>query len=168
MRSPPHLPVCAGLFALLILGCGLPGGPARAGEPIYRPRLDDLAWLAGSWVSNENGARAEEIWMAPEGGLMVGAGRNVGPTQLRFEFLRISASNGVLTLWASPLGQPATPFPLKSITSDEAVFENLAHDAPNVITYRSLGADAIVVLVEDIDPDTGARRGFSTSYRRQR
>lgn len=151
-----------GLFALAL------ALPAQAGEPINRPRIDDLSWLAGSWVSNENGVRAEEVWLEPAGGLMLGAGRSVSSSQVSFEFLRISPHEGALTLWAAPLGQNPTPFKLKTMTSDEAVFENLAHDAPNVITYRRTGEDAVTAIVEDIDPDTGTKRGYAVGYRRQR
>ena len=42
------------------------------------PTVGDLAWMAGSWRSEDGGgAVSEEIWSAPGGGIMLGMHRDV-------------------------------------------------------------------------------------------
>lgn len=64
MRTP--VGVVAILSALPLLGAARE--PAQYG-------IQDVAWLAGSWVHETAGSRAEEHWMAPAGGTMSGMAR---------------------------------------------------------------------------------------------
>ena len=54
-----------------------------------------------------------------------------------FEYLRITETGGEsLILVAAPSGQNPTRFSLLSLTDNEVVFENPAHDFPQRIIYR--------------------------------
>jgi hypothetical protein len=65
----------------------LPVTPASTGAP----RLDQFAWLAGHWASSgENGGWSQELWLAPQGMLMPGLGREVRASgHSSFAYLRI-------------------------------------------------------------------------------
>lgn len=95
-----------------------------------------LAWLAGCWIDEDGGA--EEHWMAPAGGSLLGMSRTIreGRTAA-YEFLRISETSGSsLELVALPSGQAEARFPLARLTEGQVVFENPAHDFPQRIAYR--------------------------------
>lgn len=128
--------------ALALAGAGAGAeDPAGGKRPAPGGRLASLGWLAGSWGKDSAGVRTEEHWMAPHGGLMVGMARSVAGGRVRsFEFLRIREWGDSIAYIASPGGRPPTPFPLKELGERSVVFENLAHDFPQRISYR-LGAD---------------------------
>lgn len=115
--------------AIFITGSGL---HATAGPPT----ADSLAWMSGEWRSEGDGARSEEHWMSPAGGMLMGMHRDVTPGGVTFEHIRIEVVEGALTYLASPQGAPATPFRLTEVGPGHAVFENPAHDFPQRIVYR--------------------------------
>jgi hypothetical protein len=138
----------------LILATQLSGPPAAIGQ---------MAWLAGCWIqARPNGS---ELWMAPGGGTMLGLGRTVRDGKLReYEFVRIVETDGSLAFVAKPSGQDEATFPLKAITSGEAVFEDPAHDFPQRVIYRRAGTDAIAARVEG--QMGGQAKGVDFTYKR--
>jgi hypothetical protein len=63
---------------------------ARTEPPAGKPRVADLAWLAGTWRTTEGDKVTEEIWSAPAGGTMIGMFRQVAPGKKSlFELLLI-------------------------------------------------------------------------------
>ncbi|HVR30518.1 MAG TPA: DUF6265 family protein [Thermoanaerobaculia bacterium] len=131
--------VAIGLVAL--------GLAAAATAQETRYRIDDLAWMAGSWATVENGKRSEEHWTGPAGGVMLGVHRDVRGATAAFEFLRIEETAGAVTYLASPQGRPPTPFALIEIAEQRAVFANPQHDFPQRILYWREG-DALCAAVE--------------------
>ena len=116
-----------------------PATPAATGAV----RLDQLAWLAGHWASSgENGGWSEELWLAPQGTLMPGLGREVRASgRSSFEYLRIEQrADGRIVYVASPGGGAATEFVLQSAGGQRAVFANPAHDFPQSLTYWREGS----------------------------
>ena len=99
------------------------------------------AWMKGSWRGEMKGVAIEEHWTDGRGALMTGMHRELRPDgTAEFEFLRIEKKGDSLVYLAMPYAHPATPFPLKSMTSDRVVFENLTHDFPQRIIYWRDGA----------------------------
>src|SRR5262249_13258104 len=114
------------------------------------PALGPVAWLAGSWIT-EQGADAanrtinEEHWTQPAGGTMFGMNRTLTPgaqgapaRTTFFEYLRIESAPTGLVYLASPKGrQPPTPFKMveSSASPQRVVFENPQHDYPKRIIY---------------------------------
>ena len=124
----------------LILAAQLSGPPAA---------IDQMAWLTGCWIHVKPNGVVEELWTGPGGGVMLGLGRTVRDGQLReYEFVRIVEADGSLAYVAEPSGQARATFPLKSLTADEAVFEDPAHDFPQRVIYRRLGPDAVTGRIE--------------------
>jgi|CXWL01.1.fsa_nt_gi hypothetical protein len=122
---------------LLLLALAL-AGPARAAEAPAAPMdpLATLSWLAGTWTGEVDGELAEEAWMAPRGGLMLGTHRDVrGGKAVGFEFLRIAAEGDRVVYYASPGGRPPVPFTRSESGDRRVVFANPEHDFPQRILY---------------------------------
>ena len=68
------------------------------GSPIAALAQDDVgsvAWLSGCWVASAGDVLSEEVWMEPEGGLMVGMARTLrGGVATGYEFLLLQRKDG--------------------------------------------------------------------------
>ena len=112
-------------------------------------KIDDLAWMAGTWLGDDEGTAVEEHWISPRGGAMLGLHRDVREGRMVFfEFLRIEVQEGKLVYLASPRGRAATPFPAKSVEPRKVIFENPQHDFPQRILYWLDGQGALHARIE--------------------
>jgi hypothetical protein len=100
-----------------------------------KPRLEALAWMAGSWARSAGAQSSEEHWTAAAGGIMLGVHRDVAAEKTSFEFLRIEETPEGIVYLASPGGRAATAFPLVEASAGRAVFANPEHDFPQRILY---------------------------------
>lgn len=125
-----------------------------------RADINDLAWMAGCWKLESAGRIIEEQWMAPRGGMMLGMGRTVrqGRTA-EFEQTRIEQHGDTVIFFAQPSGQSASSFPAKTLSRQEVVFENLSHDFPQRVIYRS-GRDSLHASIEGMQNGTLVRVPF--------
>jgi hypothetical protein len=122
-------------------------------------------WLAGCWELRTGARVTTEMWMAPAGGLMLGASRTVvRDTAREHESLRLSMREGKLTYTAIPSRQAETHFAAIHVSDTALVFENLQHDFPQRIIYRKRGADSVVARIEG--PRNGQTRGIDFPMRR--
>lgn len=120
-----------------------------------------LAWMGGCWSTGT----AEEQWMAPAGGLMVGMSRTVRDGRARgYEFLLMRVVDGRVVYWAYPSGQSPTSFPATEVGADQVVFENAEHDFPQKIRYRRESSDRMVASVFGAVTDESP--AFELDYRR--
>src|SRR4030095_9009925 len=90
-----------------------------------KPDIVQLGWLAGCWEGQIGRVRIEEQWNKPAGGTMLGLSRNMKDGKVIFsEFMRINQQDGKI-VYTARIGTKAapTPFELKSMSPDEAVFE---------------------------------------------
>jgi len=88
---------------------------------------------------------------------MLGMSRTVrqGKTA-EYEFMQLrQLPNGVLAFVPQPSGRPPTTFQLVSMNEFEAVFENLAHDFPQRVTYSRPEESRLLARIE------GTRNGAS-------
>lgn len=121
-------------LALLALALAL--AITSAASAADKASLAQLSWLAGSWASDSGGTRAEEHWMAPAGGMMVGMSRTVRQRgRASLEFFRIVEDTLGVAYLASPGGRPPTRFGLVDLEARSVVFENPEHDFPQRILY---------------------------------
>jgi hypothetical protein len=82
-----------------------------------------------------------------------------------FEFLRIDASGGTVTYWASPKSAPPMPFRLKELgPGQRVVFENPEHDFPQRILYWKTDDDALHARVEG--PAGTGEKGMEWTWKR--
>lgn len=115
-----------------------------------------LGWMAGDWAGPVGRAYAEEHWLPPAAGAMLGVSRTIVKDRMvAFEFLRIETRPDGIYYVAQPGGRPPTDFKLTQSTASSAVFENPKHDHPKIISYRLDGADTLVARIEG---DEGGQR----------
>ena len=144
--------------ALLLLAAA----PLGAQRPTTR-----LAWLAGCWQLRAGPRLTEEQWLAPRGGTMLGVSRTTrGDTLREYEFLRIREAGDTLVYVASPSGQATTEFRASAVTDGLVTFENPAHDFPQRIVYRRVGADSVIARIEGTM--RGQARGVDFPFARVR
>ncbi|HEY0626539.1 MAG TPA: DUF6265 family protein [Allosphingosinicella sp.] len=105
------------------------------------PKVEDLDWLSGDWVSEQETTWTEESWTSTRGGMLLGVNRSgKGDKGTAYDFMRIAADEqGNIVFWASPAAKAPVPFRLVSRGATEAVFENPEHDYPTRIAYRRAG-----------------------------
>ena len=119
------------------------------------------AWLAGCWQQRTGTRETLEMWMAPAGGLMLGASRTlVNGTVREYEQLRITVDSGRLVYTASPSGQQTASFTSTAVTDSSFTVENPQHDFPQRVIYRRRGADSLIARIE------GGPRGFDYPMKR--
>ena len=131
--------------------------PTAAAEPAPGPaaaaRVADLAWMAGLWEGDKDGARNEEQWLAPAGGTMLGVSRTLaGGKTVFIEFMRIEETAGKVVMTVYPAAGAGVPFTLARSGPAEAVFENPAHDFPQRILYRRDTGEKLFARIESIAP----------------
>jgi hypothetical protein len=109
-------------------------------QPAGTPQ-PDLDWMAGYWLSCEDGQDVAETWSERRGGVMLGTSITTGDDSFFWEQMRIETRepDGALAFVALPRGQAGGAFPLVRWGEREAVFENPAHDFPQRIIYRRDG-----------------------------
>lgn len=153
MRARSLLPIAATAITLV------------AASAQGRDDVRTAGWLAGCWELRGGARVTTEMWMAPSGGLMLGASRTVvRDTAREHESLRLSMRDGKLTYTAIPSRQAETSFPAILVSDTALVFENLTHDFPQRIIYRRVGADSVVARIEG--PRNGQTRGIDFPMRR--
>jgi hypothetical protein len=118
---------------------------------VNAPRIERLAWLAGTWYGEDSGIAVEEVWLEAKGGLMLGMNRTLKKERAPFfEYLRIVEEDTAIYYYASPGGRPATPFRLVNLEKSKVVFENPEHDFPQRIIYRLEDQDSLISRVEGV------------------
>ena len=111
-------------------------------------RLEQLAFMAGSWGGPSGSAEVEEVWLSPKGGLMLGLGRTVKDGKaVDWEFMRIEQQGATLVYLASPGGKPATPFPLATLDATSAAFES-SLEFPRRVSYRKNPDGTLTARIE--------------------
>ncbi len=101
-------------------------------------------WMSGCWQGDDGESWTDECWMAPRGGLMLGASRSGGGEgATEWEAMQITLeapevrekAEPRLTFWASPGGGERTAFVWQPSDLPGVMFVNLAHDYPQRIRY---------------------------------
>jgi hypothetical protein len=105
-------------------------------------------WLAGHWRSEDNGRVTDEVWLAPEQGLMTGMSRTHGGKTAFFEFVRIERRGDALYYIAQPRGGAATEFRAIDVAAGSITFENAAHDFPQRVVYERREPDVLAARIE--------------------
>ncbi len=135
--------LCPFLFAAATAAAQAPSSP-----PAVSGRLEQLAFMAGSWGAPSGGADVEEVWLAPRGGLMLGLGRTVKDGKaVDFDFMRVEQQGETLVYLAMPRGRPATPFPLAALDATSVAFES-ALEFPRRVSYRKNADGTLTARIE--------------------
>ena len=133
-------PACLLVAPLVLLG--------SPNTMLAQDDVDSAAWLSGCWVASAGEVRSEEVWMEPEGGLMVGMARTLrGGVATAYEFLLLRRKDGRLTYSAYPSGEEPTDFGATEVSTQRLRFENPQHDFPQAIEYERTSADSLTAKV---------------------
>jgi hypothetical protein len=162
-----HL-VAAGA-GLLVLGGSMAAGPSLRTDATdsvsASATLAQLDWLAGCWELRTARRTTVEMWMPPDGGLMLGASRTVtGGIARAFEHLRLHQHGDTVTYTAIPSGQREASFRATHVSDSGFTVENPAHDFPQRIIYTRRGVDSLIARVEG--PSETGTRGFDLPMKR--
>lgn len=131
-------------------------------SPVVQP---DLGWLAGYWLSCEDGREVMETWSPPAGGVQIGHSITVAQADGFWEQMRIEATGSGPTdvfFHALPRGQAGGRFRLLSAGPQSVVFQNEAHDFPQRVSYRRDG-DRLIGRIEGVVD--GRERSAEWRYR---
>jgi hypothetical protein len=125
--------------------------------------VDDLKWLTGCWASVGGETGSGEQWTIPAGNTLFGVSRTVhGGKTVAYEFMQIrSTENGEIEFIAKPSGQTGASFLMKSLTENEVVFENPAHDFPQRVIYRLKAPGNLEASIEGHVKGEGRTINFS-------
>jgi hypothetical protein len=133
-------------------------GLVAAGSAMHPSRAELPGWLAGCWELRQGATRGVEMWMPPDGGLMLGASRTTVDGRVReYEQLRLDLAGDTLVYTASPSGQSAAAFRSTDLSESGFTVANPAHDFPQRIGYRRHGADSLIAWIEGPGKD-GVKR----------
>lgn len=150
----------------LIVALGLIAGSAAAQGTPASP-TERVRWLAGCWEQRAGTRVTLEMWMPPDGGLMLGGSRTVIGGRVReYEHIRLADVDGQLVYTALPSGQREASFTSVQVSDSGFVVENRQHDFPQRIDYRRRGADSLVARVEGPGREPGSTRAFEVAMRR--
>ncbi len=146
------------LFAFLStlsLLAGTQDPAPKPGEPDARARaaaqLQQLGWLAGTWVLHDGTSTTEEHWRPLQGTTLLGTSHSFDQQRTRFfEFLRITIQRDRVVYVAMPGGGAAVTFPLAKLAADVVEFENAAHDHPQRIRYQKTDA-GVTATISQLD-----------------
>jgi hypothetical protein len=156
------------MIAPLVLAAALASADGAPAVPAAPVSLSPLSWLAGCWKRETARSVVEEQWMAPAGGLMIGMSRTLGAADgrwIEFEQVRIEARGDRAVYVANPSRQATAEFVAVEYDDAHIVFENKAHDFPQRVGYRRVGADSIAAWIEGTD-GAGKSRRVDFPYRR--
>jgi hypothetical protein len=131
----------------------------------YQGTLNQVRWLAGCWELKRGTRTTVEMWMPPDGGVMLGASRTTVDGRVReVERLELRAQPDGLVYTALPSGQQETAFAASQVSDSGFTVENLEHDFPQRIIYRRRGPDSLLARIEG--PGRGGPRGIDYPMRR--
>ena len=142
---------------------------------LANPVLQDLAWLEGHWRGGGGDFVFEEIWSAPEGGVMTAMARGVSGGALRvLEYVVIAEEDGALVMrfkhfnadYSTWEGDDApVTLTLQALEGTDAIFvaEPPSHTVTS-IRYWTPGEDRLQVDVEQIED--GEKGGFTLLFER--
>ena len=133
-------------------------GLLAAGSAMHGSRAELPGWLAGCWELRQGARHGLEMWMPPDGGMMLGASRVTVDGRVReYEQLRLELAGDTLVYTASPSGQVEAAFRSTEVSDRGFTVANPAHDFPQRIGYRRQGTDSLVAWIEGPGKD-GVKR----------
>lgn len=114
------------------------------------PGLEELSWISGCWEMKSGARTTVERWGRPTSDMLIGVSQTVKDRKtISYELLRIvQAEKGPSYVARPSTAKEDTEFKFARGSKSEIVFENLQHDFPQRIIYRSGGEDKLTARVE--------------------
>ena len=118
-------------------------------------KIKQAEWLVGTWENKTAKGSMYESWVKQNDSVLIGKSYMLkGKDTVVFESVRLVQERA--NLFYIPIvknqnnGLPVR-FALKTISNEKMVFENSAHDFPQVIWYAKTGADSLVAEISGIE-----------------
>lgn len=150
--------------------------PKPAPHPaVIKATLSQFSWLAGQWQGQWGPRLAQQVWMPPQSGTMVGVFQlsDNSKTLVVELYSIVSTPHGIelrvrhftpsLTAWEQ--SGPAL-LELRSIDSKSIIFESADNGQPKHWVMKRTGADTFVARFE-IVPEKGQQQVAEIIYHRQ-
>jgi hypothetical protein len=155
-------------------------GPDAAAAPISpqsipSPKLSDLAWLEGRWRADWGPRMAEQVWMAPKAGMMLGDFRVIENDKvLVIELFTLVEKSGGINFYFRHFTPELVPWEksdgtlLKLATADAKRFdfENPTNGKLKRAIFTRVDADTYIARSEII-PENGDPQIIEITYHRQ-
>ena len=109
-----------------------------AAAQIAATPASDLNWVAGYWLSCDNGREVAEYWSDARGGVLFNTTVNLNGDRVASERTMFATINGHMSFVYEPNG-PNVVFPLVALEGQRAVFENPENDFPQRVIYSREG-----------------------------
>ncbi|WP_037348960.1 DUF6265 family protein [Sediminibacter sp. Hel_I_10] len=156
------------LFLLMLfLGSSIPS-QAQEKPSQLEPKLENIAWIAGTWRGEAFGGITEEIWSQPSGGSMMASFKLINEGEVTFYEIEIikEVDNSLLlqlkhfdkNLKGWETKNETIDFPLKEITAHKVVFEGM--------TFEKVSDTKMTVFV-DIKNEEGDVEIVAFDYTRE-
>ncbi|WP_299129214.1 DUF6265 family protein [uncultured Winogradskyella sp.] len=107
-------------------------------EKTLEPKLENIAWISGTWHGEAFGGKTEEIWSKPSGGSMMASFKLIVDGKVKFyelEIIREIENSLVLqlkhfdnTLKGWETKNETVDFSLKKITKNKIIFEGMTFE----------------------------------------
>ena len=136
-------------------------------EAKLEPKLENIAWISGTWYGEAFGGQTEEIWSEPSAGSMMATFKLINDGKVTFyeiEIIREVENSLILQLkhfgsdlkgWETK--DETVDFPLKEITTTKVVFEGM--------TFEKVSDKEMNIYV-DIE-DNGSVENVKFNYTKQ-
>jgi hypothetical protein len=115
------------------------------------PKVEDLAWLEGTWTGRDDGGSEwESVYTGARGGRVVGASKELKDGRcVMIDFEHFYERAGALRMTPYPFGKPSVEFTLANLQPEArmAVFENPEHDFPRNFVYHRAADDRLVITL---------------------
>jgi hypothetical protein len=144
-------------------------------QSVPGPRLSDFAWLEGRWRGDWGPRVAEQVWMAPKAGMVLGDFRLIENDKvLVVEFFTLVEKPGGINFYFRHFTPELVPWEksdatlLKLTTADpkKSAFENPANGKPKRVVFTKVDADTYTWRSEII-PENGDPQIVEITYHRQ-
>lgn len=121
------------------------------------PNLEKAGWMIGTWENVSPEGSLTETWKKANDSVYNGRTCfTAGNDTLFTETIRLEEADGsfaYVTAVSNQNGGNPVRFDMTSITDDQIIFENPAHDFPQKITYNRINNDSLVAQI------SGKRKG---------
>ena len=153
------------IIILLVLAIGLNSFSQE--KETLEPKLENIAWIAGTWRGEAFGGITEEIWSEPSGGSMMATFKLIVDEKVQFyeiEVIREIENSLILQLkhfdsdlkgWETK--NETIDFPLIEITETKVIFEGM--------TFEKISSNEMNVYV-DIKNDDDTIETVKFNYKK--
>lgn len=156
------------LFILLIVTfVSCKKSDSNSSEDTEKEKIKTARWLLGTWENKSPEGNLKEIWNKVNDSTYEGQSYFIkGKDTIHFEKIQLQQKGEQLTYSQTVRGQnddKPVAFPLTNTNEKELVFENLKHDYPQKISYKSISKDSLVAEISGLQSGKPSKERYQMS-----